>query len=297
MQWETWILGREVFANPNQAPAWDPQGQGARTLANAESEPLQKMMRRARRASSLPGAIKPLFDPAAGTGNETRMNKPAFDFIVNNNLYYAEGIEAHAAAGKKFDFPRDAIEIKAQWRRIAATQAASYHTATVRTSTGQEQLWGLTSLHITTKELPNWFWATFEHEDNAGREDVIPDVQPQKQPSSLAGTKWENYILRGTQLEFTDSIGRPTRLASSQIEEGFERTSSCITCHALATVNPSAPLPAGRINFLEFFDQNGDGSIGVPDSQRFLAPGSSTELQFKQLDFVWSFFRAQRRSP
>ena len=28
---------------------------------------------------------------------------------------------------------------------------------------------GLTALHITTKDLPNWLWATFEHVDNPAR--------------------------------------------------------------------------------------------------------------------------------
>lgn len=52
----------------------------------------------------------------------------------------------------------------------------------------------------------------------------------------LGGTKWANYRLRGTQVDFINSIGRPVILSNSQIERGFLR-SSCIRCHADATVN------------------------------------------------------------
>jgi hypothetical protein len=293
--WETWILGRTVFATPNQAPVWNPAGPAR---AEFEATPLQRDIREQLRTSGAKKRPQPKFDPAVGTGNETRMNKPAFDFIVGNDLYYAEGIEAFAKAGKKFDFPREAIEIKAQWRRLTAAQdPARYHTAKIQVN-GQDQVWGLTALHITTKELPNWFWTTFEHKDNGGREDVLPDVKPQKQPASLAGTKWENYVLRGTQLDFTDSIGRPLRLASSQVEDGFQDTSSCITCHARATVNPQPPLLPDGIRTLDIFDpQSGNGFIGTPDPRVFLVPGSQKQLRFTQLDFVWSFFRAQRRAP
>jgi len=291
MKWEGWALGREVFANPNVAPTW-PQQPPSPSPASFESDLIQQMMRR---GEGKDGAA-PKFDPAAGTRNETRLNKAVFDFIVGNDLYYVEGIEAYAKQGKKFEFTPDAIEIKAQWRKITSAQASRYHVAKVTAAGGTVQLWGLTSMHITTKELPNWFWATFEHKDNPGRELVIPDVKPQDQPAALQGTVWENYVLRGTQTDFTDSIGRPLLLASSQIEDGFQDSSSCITCHALATVNP-AQTGRPQIDFLEFFDSSGKGYTGAPDTKRFLAPGDPTKQRYQQLDFVWSFFRASRRNP
>ena len=289
--WETWKLGREVFADPAHAPVWNPAAPAARTKATFESEPLQQLVRQLRLQGHAAGPMKPQFD--GGSGNETRLNKATFDFIVNNDLYYAQGIEAFAKAGKKFDFPKASMEIKAQWRPIKPADASHYHTAKV-IENGQEKVWGLTALHITTKELPNWFWATFEHKDNPAREGVLKDVQPQDQPPEFHGTKWENYVIRGTQTEFTDSIGRPTRLANSQIEAGFQQTSSCISCHALATVNWKEPDPEG-IKSLPFFDDSGNGSLGTPKPGLFLAPGSSDQMRFQQMDFVWSFFRAQRR--
>jgi hypothetical protein len=40
----------------------------------------------------------------------------------------------------------------------------------------------------------------------------------------LQGTKWENYRLRGTQIDFIDSMGVPTLLGNSQIEASSRRT-------------------------------------------------------------------------
>ena len=40
-------------------------------------------------------------------------------------------------------------------------------------SSGVTRLFGLTALHITTKDLPNWFWATFESVYNPGRCDYM----------------------------------------------------------------------------------------------------------------------------
>ena len=70
-------------------------------------------------------------------------------------------------AGKSnLNFPPNAKEVKAQWRKIKATDKPRYHWAEVTKADGSKEIWGLTGLHVLTKDLPNWFWATFEHIDN-----------------------------------------------------------------------------------------------------------------------------------
>ena len=49
-------------------------------------------------------------------GNETRMNKEAFEFILNRNLYSIEGQEDFLNKNLAVDFPVAAKEIKAAWR-------------------------------------------------------------------------------------------------------------------------------------------------------------------------------------
>ena len=75
-----------------------------------------------------------------------------------------------AASGKQaIQFGRNAKEVKAQWRRISATDKPRYHWTEIVAADGTRRIYGLTALHIITKDLPNWFWATFEHVDNPAR--------------------------------------------------------------------------------------------------------------------------------
>jgi hypothetical protein len=55
-------------------------------------------------------------------------------------------------------------------------------------------------------------------------------------PPEVEGTVWQYYRLRGTQVDFVTSVGRPTILGNTQIEGSFQETSSCIACRARATI-------------------------------------------------------------
>ena len=93
------------------------------------------------------------------------MNKGTYEFVRQNKLYNLdEQLKLFADGAKTIDFPVLAKEVKAQWREIDDTPEAKnrYHWA--KGTNGK--IYGLTALHITTKDLPNWFWATFEHIDN-----------------------------------------------------------------------------------------------------------------------------------
>lgn len=329
--WESWILARSVFANPNQAPMWQSVPE-VRSIDSLETRPLQQVifeMQRSGKGNRIPEAIQvssraQRVDPGViqRNGNETRMNREAFEFIVANDLYYIEGQERFFNSGKKIDFPVPAREIKAQWRRLDDPSLHSrYHTAQVDNN-GKVEIWGLTALHITTKDLPNWFWATFEHKDNEGIEGVVPSrdafgvaatggqstaLQQLFRDSNL-GSKWQNYVLRGTQVDFVDSIGRPTILGNSQIERGFQSTSSCISCHARASIgpkpdqefdteNPQNPNDVSRLAVFESTEPL-SGAVGVPKAEWFIDTKTTPiARKFTQLDFVWSMFRARRRQP
>lgn len=291
--WETWALARDVFADPTTPPEWPEPSPDRRTLEDAEPL-LQQMIAQSHRSQG-DGPV-PAFDPDAPSINETRMNREAFEFIVNNDLYYLEGQEDAFDRGVKIDFPIEAKEIKARWEPINPANAGQYHTAIVHNpNTGESETWGLKALHITTKDIPNWFWATFEHVDNPAMERVVRNRDSHNLPSELEGTKWENYVLRGTQTDFVDSTGVPIVLANSIIEAGFQASSSCMTCHARATIGPRAGQFANRLTVFESFLPVVKGSIGMPDQELFwdLARG---RRRYLQLDFVWSLFRAGRRS-
>lgn len=295
--WETWALADGVFADPNNAPVWAGPAAPLRATSDFDTEPLQQKLRRLQMQREAPGLRSQFSLPHALSGaNETRLNRDTFDFVVANDLYNVEGQETFFDTNTPIDFPLDAKEIKAQWRKIEPANASKFHTAKTTNPDGSAQVWGLTSLHITTKDLPNWFWCTFEHKDNPGREAVIPDRDSHGLPPSLMGTKWENYVLRGSQTDFVTSIGQTTLLASSQIEAGFQDSSSCITCHARASIGERSLGQSPPANRLSVFE-GASGSVGIPKPEWFIDTSTQPAThRYTQTDFVWSLFRARRKS-
>lgn len=207
---------------------------------------------------------------AAEVGNETRMNKAAFNFVRDKTLYTIEGQEEFLKKNIAVDFPVDAKEIKAAWRLFTEDQLdpaknfkdlnnngtieddergmrlleRTYHIGyglMKNETTGmlEPRPFGLAGIHIITKDIPNWFWTTFEHVDNPEANiGALDSYSPGDKgyPPEVEGTVWRFYRLRGTQVDFVTSTGRPTILGNTQIEGSFQGTSSCIACHARATI-------------------------------------------------------------
>jgi len=103
--------------------------------------------------------------------------------------------------------------------------------------------------------------------------------------------------LRGSQATFVDIEGRPTILANSQIEHGFQQKSSCMTCHSRAAVglrSARPDLPGWQANTLPLNLSIApvlDEPVGAPN------PGWFTDeygnRRYLQTHFVWSApFRA-----
>ena len=115
--------------------------------------------------------------------------------------------------------------------------------------------------------------------------------------TSLAGTPWEHYRLRYTQVTFTTPMGVPLLRANSNLETGFQLGASCMTCHALSAIGPMrvGDVSANRINMVNPnsagegpFSANGTGGfIGAPNPALFDVPGMPGE-RYLQLDFLWS---------
>jgi hypothetical protein len=228
-----------------------------------------------------------------GGGDEVRMNLGSYTFVRTNNLYNVEGQIQHFTAGEvNLNFPPNAKLVKASWRTIDVSDKPRYHWAEITRANGTKEVFGLSALHVLTKDLPNWFWATFEHIDaKPGWQN--PSVDKFACPSpphnceqvppnlGLQGTKWENYRLRGSQVDFITSMGMPTVLANSQLEA--IQNSSCMTCHAMASINGQG----GNFGF-QFIK-------GSPQPVWF--QNSSGQRVFMQQDFVWSLTRASRVNP
>ncbi|MDQ3281410.1 MAG: hypothetical protein M3Q69_08360 [Acidobacteriota bacterium] len=208
-------------------------------------------------------------------GEEIHRNRPTFDYIVRNGLWYQQGIAAFVAKKAPANFPADSIEVKGNWIRIQEAQKSQFHW----NYDLQGRLWGLAAMHISSKALPNWFWSTFEWVGNAGRCDYIgcqdcfgytPSYVPSNtcppnasctsmvgkvytEPSTMTAglqsllkqagytgewlTQFGNYRLKGSMTNFTTPTGQPILLGNSVTESSFLQTASCMTCHSRAAVN------------------------------------------------------------
>jgi hypothetical protein len=309
--WETWADDPWTFPTnpiPSNPPKWPQDGirfKGLKPPAVGHSSATP-----AQRGADV-GVLKPGGIAAGNVGEEIRRNKVTFDYIINNGLWYQQGVaaffsKAAAAASNQVSFnqrlvnlPRASIEVKGNWVVIEEKDKPRYHW----NYNAEGQLLGLVAFHITSKDLPNWFWCTFEHVDNPGRGDYIgihdsfganpphtpsrtdklfqnypaesltPEVLELLAKSGFKGawaSEWMNYRLKGSQTDFTDTTGRPTLLGNSVTEAGFVPTASCITCHARAAVTAggtsSFPL-FGEVSALPLLGVN---QVGTPN------PGFST---------------------
>jgi hypothetical protein len=130
-------------------------------------------------------------------------NKTFFDFVFRNDLYNQEGIvkvfqtnssniqsgapyrlSNESAAVSEIVFPADAMMIKSNWlSRERATEmglqddpAHPYIKMNITTPVTDNngtilqpgEHW-LIAFHISSKDIPNWVWVTFEHVGNPGR--------------------------------------------------------------------------------------------------------------------------------
>jgi hypothetical protein len=327
--WETWAMasgGRasEVYKSDGSQPnGWDSLKRDKRLLVLDRN--LEKLMVL---ASST--RLKPQFFPTAPVDQEVRQNRSTFEFILKNEMYHRGGLEALLAKATSeknrnlISFPPASKEVKAQWYPIKDSDKPRYFWREVTNNDGTKSTFGLVALHVITKDLPNWFWADFGHVDcevqkgacdptsvkqTLGIDQEAALTEPYDPTtrgadaasgkngvrSETLGTVWENYILRGTQNDFVTSVGSPTVLSNPVVENQFQN-SSCMTCHARASIGARRILPGGApapgLNTLS----PGDPTLGAPDPALFGAGPGQNGITYLQTDFIWSApFRAQRR--
>jgi len=286
--WETWRLAKtEVFLKRGvEPPAWDDlRLPGGPTTGRVPEEPKPLLVNRAQARPK--GGFRILFDedgiwdPKTGGGfGETRMNRALYEAIKANKLYSKEGQQRYAAEAVKgskplLSFPVDSMEVKAAWRSLTQDEIKQGKDKTYYVAEWEGQKYGLITLHIITKDVPNWFWATFHHKDNPSNEFEKEDLFPK--PKAVIGTVWENYVLGGTQTDFMTAQGDPIILSDFYVENGFLR-SSCISCHSLAS---AAPPNEGSLSPDSFL-------IGPPNPALFFKDQRRTQLRIIQTDFLWS---------
>jgi hypothetical protein len=333
--WETWAEQSVVYASCGR-PQWP--GAGA---AGFDAQPSRLVtILESRGVSSDP------FNLVTGEQNvqQVKINRPFFDYVVDNDLWYQEGV-IRAASTRGIDLPSESIVFKADWKEISEEDKASYHWRLVSrreydaalglgspdlgsssggdgsSADGAEApvVLGLYAFHVVSKALDTWVWSTWNHADTPGRCDYIgcrddfgsdpAYVPPHREtdqpydPGKLTpralrllreaglGEAWRHYRLMGTQVTFTDATGRPTLLGSAVLEPTFGNSSSCMTCHAMASVSSSG----GNLDFLKSTNPL-QGYVGTPDPSWFYAESSAPARPLVyQTDFMWELAETQPR--
>jgi hypothetical protein len=147
----------------------------------------------------------------------------------------------------------------------------------------------LVGMHVITKEIPNWVWATFWWHDH-------PDYGQfaDGRPSQLAAA-WRHYLMdvaydmdRPWQ-----STAQPKATFNPYLEAAFEggTRSNCMTCHRRSVW----PLPAAR----ETLDSQGEllqpGQIVVTGSEASEATYLPEFRKSLKLSFLWTLTRVPQK--
>ncbi len=320
--WETWADDPTTYPanpDPNNPPKWPTGGEQAKAK---KIGPITQLSLRAHKLKGQKEAE--MFAVPQGGGEEVRRNKYSFDYIIGNNLWYTQGLAANFKSRvnqgtgeiSQISFPIPAIEVKAVWKPISKDSMKYYHWNYDETG----KLYGLVALHIMSKAIPNWTWATWEWVGNPGRCDyigchdnfgVVPDtVNPnstlgqQYPPGSLTPAllalfkqynidpEWQNYRLKGSQIDWINSMGVPTHDGNSVTEAGFVQTSSCITCHSVASFDSTGSAQP-TVGFQPPALQQSQLGPVSPGNFYQNATAPYGNLKYLQGDFVWGLIKAQ----
>jgi hypothetical protein len=327
---ETWASDEDTFSTkPHWPGPGEPRKLHASVLAAMKRPAVSAPSIKSLHASAIDVACAPPGNAAVGgfptTGaptpciaEETRRNRPQFDYIVGNSLNTKAGLAAAYAKSFVVAMPTSAISVKGDWVPVQTLLQWLPQLGGVDaikklyyTTTAASVEYALLALHVSSRQNPNWVWGTFEHQLNPGRCDsigcfdsfgaVIPAVFPDKAavntqygacPKTAAlkalmakadlAPVWENYCLKSTEVDYAAADGTPYALGNSVIERivgnGTIAASSCIACHVYASFGSTGAPSAAATAMLPY------NPTGAP-----IPAVLAGSLQF---DFMWGVLLA-----
>jgi hypothetical protein len=203
---------------------------------------------------------------------EVYVNPAEANFVRANKLTTLSGQQAYGNAhAGAITFPWEAVELKVDWvptSSFSPTFECPDPTNKLYTENINGTCYAMVGVHIISKVLPNWVWATFEPAssitnpnrcdpalynacyDPWGTTSQKPYGRGQtvSQSPALANAMasanlnkaFNNYFLTKVQTRFSDNLGNPTQLGNSFVEFNASVApgqASCITCHKYAYFN------------------------------------------------------------
>jgi len=299
--WENWIEQSQLYGTGAAQAA----AEGGRPRFHMS--PLAKVMREKAKGAPHPEAVLPTganedCNSQTWSGRticeEARLNPWAQSYITTNSLTTLDGQVQFITAGKTFDFTPPSVELKADWIQLASctNPPAGVHVETVN-----GVCYALGGIHLISKLIDKWIWATFEPQNSftnpqrcvvlgckdpwgsvparsSGKDTKLSNALAQLMTNANLAAEWRNYRLDGVQVDFVNAAGKATLLGNSIIEGDnagnptLMKSSSCITCHDLSTINKSKQ------------ELSPDFIVGPP---------KSIPAGYVRRDFVWSLSLAQ----
>lgn len=197
--WETWKADYELFQNNGLEPSkWDSfdaltpcpdvsHTGGGKVRLLGTFTPFGEFNQA---GAALGSAGSPLVaQNKTYTRYEIRVNKPEYEFIVNEKLYLEKNLpENRVPPGGPLSFTNGSIEVKAAWKELATdaekmTAVGKYYTITAKVPpppgsgmASPTKTFALVGFHIAQKtpKMPQWVWSSFEHIDNVPDFGVTP---------------------------------------------------------------------------------------------------------------------------
>lgn len=321
LQWETWVEQLQLYPANSQAGAGlvhgvrrlhgsplalalssKTNGLASLTPSNAGCNPLSRI------PPAPPMIKKTKTQPSIC--EEVHLNPAAAKFITNAGYQTRQPQTKAAQQGVSIGFPTDAVEVKVDW--IPASDFQTPFSCTkpptgVHVEVIDGTCYAMAGMHIASKLMPNWIWATFEPQsmttnpwrcklfgpcqDPWGSDPAVSNGGASgftQQTSTLTGwmqqaalaPEFLNYRLDGVQTTFTNPPGpdaSPTILGNSIIEGEnvgmADNSASCITCHSVSSIK-----------------NNGTDGITVLQAMKSSPVGSPYKIppDWIARDFVWS---------
>ncbi len=327
--WENWIEQGQLYpADPSKG--LKVPNSGAPTLTHVlHGSPLALAYHPSLGLTALPGAPNTNCNPAGAppppnntTTNplyiceEVRENGATEDYIAGTTFWNRAAQAAAATDAVDVQFPQPSVEIKADWIELSTLGPQGHgldcnnlppgFTQSIHVETVDGTCFALAGMHLISKLLDKWIWATFEPQNaitnpyrcqvlgcndpfgskpaasNGAKTQLTQRLQALMKAANLA-PEWSNYRLDAVQTDFH----RPKLLGNSIIEGenvGMKLTqASCISCHAVSSVKS-------------------DGTDGI----NILAALATPPVGFPQplpsnawirRDFVWSLGEACPNGP
>ncbi len=239
---------------------------------------------------------------------EVRLDGATADYIAGDSLWNRTGQAMTAAFSEEIAFPAPAVEVKADWIELSSIglnckSLPAGFTSSIHVETVNGNCFALAGMHLISKLLNKWVWATFEPQnlttnpnrcvvlgcaDLFGSNPAVTHGANTRLTNRLAALmyaanlapEWLNYRLDGVQTGFF----KPELLGNSIIEGENAAVpltqASCITCHSVSSVK-----------------SDGTDGITLLNSNPVGFPTALPSDAWIRRDFVWSLSEACPKSP